>query len=378
MASSWRGDPTRHQVGQTAAGQWWWFDPAEGPRVIAGVQGVNRSLGAEPIWPQLEDWGFNLLGPDTAEALRNRGGAYLHPLELRRTVGQPIYQHGVQLPDVFDPRWEETAEQHVNAVVPTASLAAYLSDSELAWGEAAVPGVALTRPTLLQVCLSLDPAFAAYHAAWEFVFAQRGGEFTRLTADWEVALPNKETLRQMTRDEKPLDSVGYRADLGRFTQQFAVRYFGGVRRILKAIDPGRLWLSAPLHPSTPEEVRVITAQHCDVILVSQIGLGKGLSPELWVEVDWAQGSGAEPPSEPVGVSALERMMRRGREQLVAAIRAPQVVGYLWGHYGDGDMAVDGPFTSGLFDEVGRVNHAHVQVLSSINYRAAALRATAQG
>lgn len=378
VVNSWRGGETYHRVGQTHTGQWWWFDPVDGARVIAGVQGVNRSLSPEPMWPQLQEWGFNLLGCDAAEGLRNRGAAFLQALELRRATEQPIHQNGVYLPDVFDPQWEGLAEQVVNGAMRTASLAGYLSDSDLSWGDAAVEGMALTRPTLLQVCLSLDPAYAAYHAAWEFVFAERGGELALLNADWGVALPNKEALRQMTREETPIDTPGYRADLVRFTGQMALRYFGAVSRILRAVDPGRLWLSSPLARTTPLAVREIAAQHCDVSLVTEIGLGEGIGPELLVDVDWARSRGVASEKDPVGMSDFERMIRRGRESLLSAIRAPQVVGYVWGHYGEGDMVQEGAFTSGLLDESGRINQAHVQALQAINGVAAEVRAATGG
>ena len=346
--------------------------------MVAGVEGVNRTLGSEPILPQLQEWGFNLLGFNVADGLRNRGAAYLHALELRKAMDHPIHRDGVNLPDVFDPQWEELAEQVVNGVMPTASLAGYVSDSELSWGEAAEEGVALKRPTLLQVCLSLDPAYAAYHAAWEFVFALRNGDWGRLMADWGLTLSNKEALRQMTRDERPIDSVGYRVDLARFTQQMALRYFGGVSRILQAVDPGRLWLSSPLRAATPKEVRAIAAQHCDVLLVDELGLVEGSGPELLVDVNWARGMGEARDGDAVGLSDLERMMQRGRERLLAAMAAPQVVGYLWGQYGGGDIAMTGPFTGGLLDEMGRVNHANVQGLQAINRVAASVRARAGG
>jgi len=378
VANSWRGGETHHRVGQTRGGQWWWFDPVDGARVIAGVQGVNRSLSAAPIWPQLQEWGFNLLGFDAAEGVRNCGAAFLQALELRRATGYPIYQDGVNLPDVFDRRWEGLGEQLVNGVRPTASLAGYLGDSALSWGDAAVEGVALARPALLQVCLSLDPSYAAYHAAWEFVFAERAGKLTRLNTDWGMALPNKEALRQMTREETPIDTPGYRVDLDRFTRQMALRYFGAVSRILRAVDPGRLWLSSPLARTTPVAVREIAAQHCDVSLVTEVGLSEGIGPELLVEVDWARARGLRSEMDPVGMGDFERMIWRGRESLLSAIRAPQVVGYIWGHYGAGDWGRDGAFTSGLLDEAGRINQAHVPALQAINGVAAAVRAEAAG
>jgi hypothetical protein len=378
VAGSWRGDETHHRVGLTQAGQWWWFDPLDGARVVAGVQGVNRSLSSEPILPQLEEWGFNLLGYDAAEGLRNRGAAYLHALELRKAMERPIHQDGVHLPDVFDSSWEESAEQIVNGVMPTASLAGYVSDRELSWGQEAEAGVALTRPTLLQVCLSLDPAFSAYHAAWEFVFAQRGGELSRLNEEWGLTLANKEALRQMTKEERPIDSPGYRVDLNRFTRQFALRYFGAVSGILRAIDPGRLWLSSPLSKLTPRAVREIAGQHCDITLVDEVGLGEGAGPELLVDVDWSQGDRVARDGDPVGMSDYERMMWRGREGLLAAIEEPQVVGYLWGNYGGGDLVKEGPFSGALLDEAGRINPANVEVLKTINSVAGSVRIAAGG
>jgi len=36
------------------------------------------------------------------------------------------------------------------------------------------------RPSLLQICLSLEPSFPAYHAAWEFTLAAHGGELAAM------------------------------------------------------------------------------------------------------------------------------------------------------------------------------------------------------
>ena len=57
-------------------------------------------------------------------------------------------------------------------------------------------------PSLLQLCLSLEPNFAAYHAAWEFALALHGGKLAALARAWGAPLANKEVVRELTRTEQ--------------------------------------------------------------------------------------------------------------------------------------------------------------------------------
>ena len=65
------------------------------------------------------------------------------------------------------------------------------------------------RPSLLQICLSLEPSFAAYHAAWEFVLALHGGRLDGLARAWGTPMSSKEVVREFTRAEKGFTSRGY-------------------------------------------------------------------------------------------------------------------------------------------------------------------------
>gem|GEM_PF-4227384 len=76
-------------------------------------------------------------------------------------------------------------------------------------------------PRLLQICLSLEPAFSAYHAAWEFTLAAHAGDLATLAQAWDIPLPNKEALRQLTLAETPLLGASYLADNERFSREFA-------------------------------------------------------------------------------------------------------------------------------------------------------------
>jgi hypothetical protein len=60
----------------------------------------------------------------------------------------------------------------------------------------------MTGPRLLQICLSMEPGFFAYHAAWEFVLAPHAGDLAALAREWRVDLPNKEVIRQRTVAER--------------------------------------------------------------------------------------------------------------------------------------------------------------------------------
>jgi len=326
VASAWRGDADRHRVGCTATGQWWWVPPGEEPIWAAGVLGASR---VTPGLPQLRDLtkdGFNLLGWDAPEKCRHQGVPHLLHLDLRRAGGVLFRLGGVQVPDVFDTRWEAACRAQV-ADVSCRDVAGWVSDDELDWGQPPLEGT-VRRPTLLQVCLSLDPNFAAYHAAWEYVLAPRGGDLARLAADWGVELPNKQTLRVMTQEDRPLDSPPYRDDHDRFSQEFVQRYFRVATTLVREIDPGALWLGPVVESGVPGWLRDLVRHQVDVMLVREPWAQAG--PQLVVGMRF---SGREAPEaaadDPPLLGRLEGQLRRGRERLTALLRQPDVVGYLW-------------------------------------------------
>lgn len=371
---TWRGDASRHRVGQTQDGRWWWVQPSTGPVFIAGLAGVEHAVGAQSVIGQLRTWGFNLLLPPAAEGFCNRGVAHVAVLNLSRAGDRMIRQGGVALPDVFDPRWAEAVAHCAGVAAPTAGLAAYVPDLDLRWGGDAPAGEPLPRTSLLQVCLSLDPVHGAYHAAWEFVLATRAGGLGELARNWAVALPNKETLRQMTANDEVIDSPGFRLDHERFLREYAQRYYRVVAEALRGADDSRLWISAPLSAQTPAVVRANAAAVADVVLVREAGLGGGRAPELVWPVEAETWTARRRVLDPVAMSDLERQLAHTRETLLAWCEAPQVIGYVWSRYTGGDQAQDGPTGLALIDENGQVNHARVSPLTAFNRQAVAVRA----
>jgi hypothetical protein len=105
-------------------------------------------------------------------------------------------------------------------------------------GESVASGAAF----LLQLCLSLEPGFAAYHAAWEFVLAYHGGRLESVAHAWNANLPNKEVVRELTRAEEGLGTRGYLRDDARWTREFARRYFNTTGNAVRQADPNHLIL----------------------------------------------------------------------------------------------------------------------------------------
>ncbi len=370
---AWRGDVERHRVGRTRDGRWWWVHPEQGALFVAGLAGVERTVGSQPAISQVRGWGFNLLVPPVADGFCSRGLPHLVALDLAR-AGDCVIRHcGVVLPDVFDQRWTEAVTQRAGVVTATAGVAGYLVDQDLRWGGDAVAGEPLPRPALLQVCLSLDPTHAAYHAAWEFVLATRPGGLSDLVRDWGIRLPNKESLRQQTADDVVIDTPGFRVDQDRFLREFSQRYHRTVSEAMRVADASRMWLCAPLTPATPAIVRANAASLAGVVPVTAPGLGGGRAPELLWQVDGVDWGRQRRAVDPVAMSALERQLARTRETLLAWCEQPQVVGYVWARHAGGDLSADGPASTALVDDNGRVNEARVAPLAAFNAKATAVR-----
>ncbi|GAB5560212.1 MAG: hypothetical protein SynsKO_18590 [Synoicihabitans sp.] len=335
---------------------------------------MESNVGAIPADAQAAGWGFNLLIPPVAPGFCGAGLPYLHDLQLSRCGPPPIREDGVALPDVFDPQWVETIEQVINALVTTPMMAGWMGDQELKWGATADETGVNDRPGLLQVCLGLDPAYRAYHSAWEFVLARHGGELSHVAEAWGVTLSGRGAVRQMTRDETMFHGPAYQQDLEAFTAEFAERYFSAVRDATRLVNASRLLFSPTLLASTPEPVAAAARRHCDVAVVTQSDLPASAGPELLVHYNWSDAPIF--PDTSIGESELEAMIREGRRHLVGAISRPNIVGYAWTPFRRGDLALDLPTAVGLLDDNGRENVVFSLPLSSINSAAGGIRAQA--
>lgn len=406
-----RGKPGFFRVGQMAAGgAWWLLDPYDQPFFAKAVAAVNRhgragapsehrgtyaqavehAYGGEQrdcfaraSLQRLRNWHVNTLGPWAEPALA-AAGLYTTVVADFCHAGVPvIHRFGAHLPDVFDPGWigacDRRAAEAVAPWVGRTDLIGYYSDDVLRWGE-----VRVDRPSLLQICLSLEPSFSAYHAAWEFVLAPHAGDIAALARSWSVDLANKEVIRQRTLAERPLGTVGYVRDHVRFTKEFANRYFTATSAGLRRHDPDHLLLGCRFAQSPGEAVLAecvypqvdVLSWHChgsDFESQAALYAETKLMP-LWLTAfglsnERFRTASFRPHSGP---TRLERMLRDGRRALTAACEHPAIVGYEWARWADEADEVP-PFGAGLVHIDNREAVEHTELFAQINARAERLR-----
>ncbi|MCC6415035.1 MAG: hypothetical protein IT582_03895 [Opitutaceae bacterium] len=372
-----RGAAGFFRVARTHAGQWWVIDPADRPFFMKAVHGVAAQADS-PHDPaaRLRRWGFNTLGCGSERLDLEEGLAFVRAVNFAPT-GAGVNLAGARLPDVFESAWPVFAGARAGEVcAPLAEnrhLVGWLTDDGPNW-----PVAATDRPGLLQICLSLEPDRAAYHAAWEFVLALHGGSLSALATAWRVQLANKETLRTMTKREEGIVTPGYLGDEERWTEEFARRYFSVVAAAIRRHAPFHLVLGCRWAAPVSAGLRLAGADAVDVCCVDYDDLAANpAGPVIIGDFSWVKKSfiAEIAPRRSLGPTAVERMLRRGRLGLSRAVAHPAVVGYAWSHWRDraGEQA---PFGSGLVRKDDVEACEHTELLTAINDRVEELRAMA--
>lgn len=398
-----RGTEGFFRAGQDDAGQWWLIDAAGRPFFCKAVQGVRATategdtrLAGDPA-ARLRAWGFNTVGAGGDGAGRDDGMVFMEAVDFCR-AGPLILAPGVRLPDVFDPDWPRRAAAHAAGVcasrVAARELLGWLTDDAPGWGQPTAAGPSAEfgagRPSLLQVCLSLEPAFTAYHAAWEFALALHGGRLEALARAWGVPLANKEVVRERTRAEQGFGTRGYLRDDARWSREFARRYFTTTAAAIRAVDPNHLLLgcrfAGPVGASVLAECAYPAADVtlCDWSELPPAG-APAAGPLLAGNVCWADaafrtvphstGSGQAATGSACRLTTVERMLRRGRAALERAARHPAVAGYVWRQWLD-EPGEQPPFARGLVHLNGAEAREHTELLAGFNGCADTLRCTA--
>lgn len=382
---AWRGAEGFFRVGLQAGGRWTLVDPEGRSFVAKAVHGVRppaTAIDGEPApdsVARLRRWGFNVVGIGSDPATRDEGLAFIGNVEFVRTPGA-IAVGDVRLPDVFDPDWPQRALARAHEVCAPLALErqvlGWVTDDHAAWAQPSTPG----RPTLLQMCLSLEPGYAAYHAAWEFVLAPHRGRIDALARAWGVALANKEVLRELTRAEEGLGTRGYLRDEARWTREFARRYFSATAAAIRAAAPHHLVLgcrfsgavSAPLlaecaYPAVDLALR----DWRDLPPASE---AETPAPVIASEVNWVSPEFLKLPAAArvLRLTTVEWMLRRARTALDRMARHPAVVGYAWGQWQD-EPGEQPPFARGLVHVDGAEAREHTELLTQFNGRAESLR-----
>lgn len=417
-SESLRGTPGFVRVGRTPAGQWWFIDGRNRPFFSRGVAGVNRygRAGLRPAqagpyemtvarlhgvedprlfglstFDRLRAWHCNTLGPWSAPEFFGSGFFFTETVGFRHAAPESIIKlGGALLPDVFDPRWVTACHTLAAAVCPaqrgSEELLGYITDHGLQWAQPPIAAAAMRRPdrpTLLQICLSLEPSFPAYHAAWEFALAPHAGELTTLAAAWGIE-PNKEALRQLTLADTPLTGENYRRDHERFTREFARRYMTTCAAAIRSHDPNHLVLGCDFESSPSLAVLAEFAYPAVDVLtmacrtpavfeaVDRIARVSAM-PVLITDFTWVGEEFTRPEKTPAhAATAVERMLSRGRATLARACTHPAAIGYTWASWADEPEDLP-PFGRGLVHLDDREAREHTELLTEFNRQAEALR-----
>lgn len=410
VPASLRGRAGFFRLGKTEDGVWWLITPEDEPTFLRALAGVNRHgrAGQAPVrrsayaqtvehlygaagagglgWEKstaarLHAWGVDTVGPWADAGLVDRGFYFTALADFIRAAVPTVHGPGVRLPDVFDPRWPAAAEAHAAAVAaPWAGrreLAGWFTDDSLGWG-----GADPARPGLFQVFLGLEPSLAAHHAAWEFALANNGGTLEALGRRWGVALGHREHMRQLVREERAIPGAAFAEDAERFARELARRYFSVVGKSLRAADPAHLVLGCRF-ATVPAAGVGTAAAGPDVDAVSwrlrpratfaeQAAGCAGDAPQ------WVTGGGMShgdfrslPLRDGTGPSRLERLLRAGREGMVAACRDPRTVAIEWAHWANNADELP-PFGAGLVHADDQEAVEHTELVTHIHLRARAL------
>ncbi|MEO7600355.1 MAG: hypothetical protein ABIV50_15585 [Opitutus sp.] len=366
-----RGTPGFFRVAQHQNGAWSLLTPDGQPWFARAVNSVQPAVDSphDPV-ARLRAWGFNVLGPGSSADLILDGLVFIRTVDFA-SCGNTIRAEGIRLPDVFDSTWPAKAGTRAADVCASAAdqsdLLGWLSDDDLIWGAVTLED----RPSLLQVCLSLEPGFAAYHAAWEFVLARHSGQLSGVAKAWDIPLENKEVIRECTRSDAAIMSGGYRADNQTWIDEVARRYFATTSAAIRAYDQNHLLFGIRDAAGYRRQSgsRASLAQGVepavDIAWVHPNVLDANTAGPVFVgEFNWTRQLPAT-PARSRGVTAVERMLRDGRQRLRALSRHPAVVGYAWDFWGDapGDLP---PFGRGLVHLNDAEAREHTELVTYLN------------
>jgi agarase len=382
-----RGTPGFFRAGQDASGAWSLLTPAGAPFFAKCVHGVRAApLQGDGALPRdsaalLRSWGFNAVGLTETGAGRDDGLPFLASVDFcfgATLIAAP----GARLPDVFDAAWPARAADRAREVcAPLADqrgLIGWVTDAAAEWPVPSAAG----RPSLLQICLSLEPSFAAYHAAWEFVLALHGGRLEALAQAWNASLPNKEVVRELTRAEEGLGTRGYLRDDARWTREFARRYFTTSAAAIRAADPNHLVLGCRFRHAVGAHVLAECVYPAvDVAMPDWTELPSSTEPATqpllagevsWVGGDFLRGAASGRIRR---LTTVERMLHRARLALERVGRHPAVVGYAWSRWQD-EPGEQPPFARGLMHTNGAEAREHTELLAQFNARVEQVRGRA--
>ena len=239
---------------------------------------IARTLGNdfETGWrkrtlDRLKAWRFNTLGNWSDPAFAgDKRMAYTVPILIKgdfNTVSTG-YDYWGRMPDPFDPRFEQAAQQAVaNATKDKANdpwLLGYFADNELAWAGQGPQG----RWALATGSLAQGPQSPAKQAFLAYL-KKTHGDAAAFAKAWGVSVTTWDQVAAQNfkapdpNESHPAIAVDYIA----FLKLYAGQYFKTVAQTLKKADPHHLFLGGRLAVRTPE-VEEMSAQYTDVTSIN--------------------------------------------------------------------------------------------------------------
>jgi len=315
---------------------------------------------------RLQAWGFNTVGNWSDETL---GSA--HRLPYTRSINiagnyanvASGYDYWGRMPDPFDPRFVQAAEQAVVKatahVVDDPYLLGYFADNELAWaGQGPQGRWGLATGTLRGDANS--PAKQAFIA----MLKKKYVDPIKLGNAWNLPLGSWDML-QASGFMPPNPDEAHPAiadDYSAWLREYADTYFRVVAEAIHRHDPHHLFLGGRFAVNTPEAVTAC-AQYCDVVSFNvyadlpQHGFDAAALQQLDKPVlisEFHFGSDDRGPFGK-GVVSVWNEPQRGEAYakfVAAAAASPDIVGAHWFEYTD--QPVTGRLLDGENSHIGLV------------------------
>ncbi|MDJ0729568.1 MAG: hypothetical protein QNJ33_06195 [Crocosphaera sp.] len=278
-----RGKDGFFRVGQSINGKWWFIDPQGKAFYHRGCTGLNaggmggRRANLPPVpkttvktWVNyLKEWGFNAMGSWTTSEFFDQDMAFTEIIETYYEEPWLV----TKFPDVWNPQWAENVDKKCQKLCSPLKnnrmLLGYFLDNERGFmkmiktnetiianaptylrrgskqsDELELPAEPKLNPKgigLLQFCLSQKQDVPAAKKAWQFVLS-RYISLEKLGQAWQINIPSKETIRELSLREEILISDNYLQDNDQFVKQWVEQYYRICTEKIRKYDPNHLIL----------------------------------------------------------------------------------------------------------------------------------------
>jgi hypothetical protein len=376
-----RGKEGFFRVGKSIQGKWWFVDPQGKAFYHRGCTGLNaggmggRRANLPPVpkttvktWVNyLKEWGFNAMGAWTTPEFFDQKMAFTEIIETY--YEKPWLRE--KFPDVWHPQWAENVDKKCQKLCTPLKdnkmLLGYFLDNErgfmqvLGNHQSIIANAATYRHSgliepeqlelaeepklnpkgigLLQFCLSQNDDVPAAKKAWEFVLT-RHGSLESLGRAWQINIPSKQTIRDLTIREEILISETYLQDQHDFVKLWVEQYYRICTNKIRKYDPNHLILGCRWGGTPGPAVLEVEKEWADVVSRNNYRANfYEIFDDFYQQIDrpilngevstWSNHYSLvrNPIEPPGGYDAETRQKIRGREAMDRIFSHPGVLGY---------------------------------------------------